>query len=388
MQTTRTFEKLVDAWSQDPFYIDCRGGMRSGKTYSILQMLCLICQTEITATLTSVVSESFPHLAKGAIRDFQTIMKSEGWWEERKWNESKHIYTFPQGSQIEFFSVDADAAHGPARDRIFINEGQNLKWEVVQQLFARTRGLKIFDYNPTHSFWNETEIAGRQRVAKINSTYLDNTFLTEAQVYEIECGRKNENWWRVYGKGETGVLEGLIYNIQIVDSMPDAEGYIETHGLDFGFTNDPTVDIRCLIHSGRKEIYLNEELWRKGMQNPDIAAFLMSRGLKKKSGPVVYADCAEPKSISELNTYDLNVKACDKTGKKKDQIGTMQQYSIFVTAQSTNLIKEFRNYVWDKTKDGELTNEPVAFMDHGMDAFRYGCYTPLSGVKKRISKIG
>lgn len=388
MQTTRTFDKLVDAYAQNPYYLDCRGGTRSGKTYSILQLLVLICMSETKKSINSVVSETFPHLKRGAIRDFEDIMRREGIWEDRCWNKTDHVYTFPHnGSIIEFFSCDSASAHGPARDRLFINEGQNIAWDTVNQLFTRTRGIKIFDYNPTHPFWNEDEIAKRDHVAHISSTYLDNNFLTSQQVYEIEANKGNANWWRVYGLGLTGMLEGLIYEFTQIDKMPDPAGFKESYGMDFGFTNDPTTLIHCLTHTGRKEIYLDQRLWRVGMTNPDIAGFLKSEGIKQYSGPVVYADCAEPKSIAEIKSYGLFIQPCDKKGTIREQIQFIQPYKIYVTKTSLDLIKEFRNYTWLKTKDGVVTNEPVDFMNHGMDAFRYGVFTPFANFNSGLSAI-
>ena len=259
---SRTFTaKLLPAWNSGARYTDMSGGTRSGKTYAILMLLVLIHVGEAAsgtpARITSVVSETLPHLKRGAIRDFKDIMQGMGIWEERRWNRTDMIYTFGNGGIIEFFSADSPGkVHGPARDRLFINEAQNIDYETARQLFVRTRGRIIVDYNPVRRFWVHEHLQGRPECASVSSTYKDNDFLTPAQVAEIESNRGNSNWWRVYGEGLVGQAEGVIYDFDLIDQMPDAAGMVETYGLDFGFTNDPTALVHALIHSGRKEIYI------------------------------------------------------------------------------------------------------------------------------------
>ena len=185
-----------------------------------------------------------------------------------------------------------------------------------------------------------------------------------------------------------GVLEGIIYpNFTLVDSLPDPAGYKETYGIDFGFTNDPTAIIRCLIHTGRKEIWLDQIAYQRGLQNPDIAAILKGQGLNRNSTAGIYADAAEPKSIAEINSFGLNVKKSDKKALIKEQIGWINGFRLFVTKRSVDLTKEMRNYAWEKDAAGLLTNNPVDIWNHGCDAFRYGCYTPFSNFGSGIYVI-
>ena len=378
MITTRTFAKTAAALAQGPRYLDSEGGMRSGKTYSNLQLLSLICQADKSPKITSVVSENLPHLKRGAIRDFQDIMMQDERWDDSAWSKTECIYTFSNGSILEFFGVDQAAkVHGPARDRLFINEAQNVPWDAARQLMARTSDFVIWDYNPTHRFWAHEEFENDPRCAHIHSTYLDNEQLAKAIIEEIERNKKDPYFWRVYGQGLVGILEGLVYpNFTQVDNLPDPAGYKETYGLDFGYTNDPTALVHCLIHTGRKEIWLDEIVYQRGLQNPEIAAILKELGLQKRNGPAVYADCAEPKSIDEINSYGLNLLKSDKTAKIKVQAGWVNGFTLYVTKRSVNLIKELRNYQWAKAADGTLTNEPRDLWNHACDAFRYGCFTP------------
>lgn len=378
---TSTFHKVYNSYQQHPRFIDCCGGARSSKTFSILQFLYLLALGDKRPTITSVVSETMPHLKRGAIRDFKNILTGEtGLWSEDSWSKSESIYTLPNGSIIEFFSCDQPGkVHGPARDRLFINESQNVPYEVVRQLLVRTRGLVIFDYNPTHLFWVQEKIAPRDNCISIHSTYKDNTFLTPEQVAEIESNKADKNWWRVYGEGRVGELEGLIYEFEQIDSLPDDAGLIEVIGIDFGFSHDPTAIVRVKADTKRKILYIEELCYKVGMLNSDIIAQLEQCAIVKRSVPI-YADCAEPKSIAEIAKAGYNVKPCDKgapvrSEKLKFQIQWLQGWKLKITKGSLNLIKEQRNYTWDKDKDGNILPYPIDKFNHANDALRYAAFS-------------
>ena len=384
MKTTATFGKLVDAWSKHPRYIDSEGGTRSGKTYSMLQLLYLVADADTEPTITSVVSETMPHLKRGAIRDFKQILQTEGVWDPDRWSETDKIYTLPNGSIIEYFSCDAiGKVHGPGRSRLFLNEAQNIPYDIARQLFVRTSDIICIDYNPTHSFWAHERIKGRENCISIHSTYKDNQYLTAEQVAEIESNKSDANWWRVYGEGKVGQLEGVIYDFEQIDALPDkSDGMVETYGLDFGFTNDPTACVHCLIDTRKKEIFIDQLIYRKGLLNSNIASLLEAEGVPKRS-VTIFADAAEPKSIAELAQYGYNVKPCYKATKKNEQISFVRQYKMHITKRSIDTIREARNYVWAKDKDGEPLNEPIGINDHAMDALRYGCFSPFSEFRKQ-----
>lgn len=378
MQTSPTFAKLAKAYAQKPRYIDSEGGTRSGKTYSALQLLILIVRNDRKPTINSIVAESLPHLKRGAIRDFEEIMRNEGWWDDDAWNKTDKTYSFKSGAIIEFFGADSPAkVHGPARDRLFINEAQNIKWEVARQLFVRTRGSIIFDYNPTAPFWAHERIKPREGCISIHSTYKDNPFLTAEQVAEIESNRADRNWWRVYGEGLVGQLEGLIYDCTTIDELPDNDGLVELYGLDFGFTNDPTACVKILADTRKRELYLDQVIYQRGLLNRDIADRLEAYGVPKR-GACIYADCAEPKSIAELCSFGYNVKPCYKASKITEQIAFVQGFKLHITKRSLEALKECRGYVWQTDKDGNAINVPTPFNDHAMDAMRYGVFTALA----------
>lgn len=383
METTRVFDEIAKAYRDGYRGVDSRGGTRSTKTYSALQFLVFLAVGLARKLVISVVSETLPHLKKGAIRDFERILQDEGiiggsLRDDARWNATDCFFTFASGTIIEFFSADAPGkVHGPSRDILFINEGQNIRWETANQLMIRTREFVIVDYNPTHEFWAHTELATDPRFKQIVSTYKDNRFLTQAQIEDIEKGKKNANWWRVYGLGLTGQLEGVIYQFEQIDRMPDSPGLVRIGGLDYGFTNSKTAGVDILADVRRKKLYLDEMFYGSGMHNFDIIASLNAHGFPKK-GPRLYADCAEPKANSEIKLAGFNVWPSDKGKEITFQISFIQGWEIYVTKTSTNIIHEFRNYLWDTDRDGNRLNHPIKDYDHAMDAFRYGVFGQLA----------
>lgn len=390
MKVTRTFEKIAAALAGGPRFVDNRGGARSGKTVAEMQILSLLAWNDPAPTITTVCSENLPHLKRGAIRDFRFAMEDLGWWDEEAWSRSDCIYTFPSGSIIEFFGADNPGKlQGPGRDRLAINEANRVDWEAARQLMIRTAGLILYDYNPSAPFWGTEIIPKRDRYRLVHSTYKDNGYLSPEIVREIEANKDTGNWWRVYGLGLVGQVEGQVFDFKVVDDMPPRDGFQESFGMDFGFTHDPTTVIRCLYHTGRREIYADELLWQTGMTNPEIAAALKGFGVTRPGGggPTVWADSAEPKSIREVAAFGLDVQGCDKRTSVREQLQTLRAWTINVTRRSSHLLDEGRKYLFKQRPDGTYTNDPIDFFNHGIDALRYGVLSPQSKAGYGIYKV-
>lgn len=365
----------------EPRIIANEGGTRSGKTYSTLQLLIELCKTDKAGEVTSVVSETFPHLKRGAIRDFQNIMQGSSQWDETRYNKSDNTYTFLNGAILEFFSADSPTkVLGSARKRLFLNEAINIPFEIARQLIIRTTKTVLIDYNPAYAFWFHKQYASREDTVTIHSTYRDNPFLTPEQVREIESQKGDARWWRVYGEGLVGELAGQIYSFEQIDALPQESSLLDFYGLDFGFTHDPTALVHIKANTGKKEIYAEECVYKTGMVNDDIADALQGLGINRYTE--IFADCEEPKSIEEIRRKGFNIINSDKgapvrSGRLRFQIQWMQGWKLFVTKNSLNMINELRNYVWAKDKDGNDLNIPIDDYNHALDALRYGCYTKL-----------
>lgn len=341
------------------------GGSSASKTISILLWLIDYAQSN-KGVLISIVSETFPHLKRGAMRDFLNIMQEHHYYVDKKWNKTDCIYEFPTGSLIEFFSADQPGkVRGPRRDIIFINEANNISYETYTQLEIRTKDIIWLDWNPVSEFWFYTEVMPKQDVDFITLTYKDNEALSAEIVDALESRRGNKNWWNVYGLGQLGMIEGRIYtNWEMIDDIPH-EAKLFRRGLDFGYTNDPTAIVAVYQYNGA--YILDEELYRRGLTNNAIADFLTNLDYC-----LVKADSAEPKSIEEIKQYGINILPVVK-GKDSVRQGIqyVQDQKIFMTKRSVNLIKEFRNYMWGQDVDGKFTQKPEGGLDHCMDAVRY-----------------
>ena len=366
---TPVFWKLYDAAATHPRYISMPGGTRSGKTYSTLQFLhLLIPKADKAGDINSVVSETLPHLKRGAIRDFERIL-GHSLKIDPQWNASDLVYTYPNEAKLEFFSADtSDKVLGPARKRLFLNECNHIDYDTARQLFVRTTGLIIMDYNPASTFWAIEQIEPRKNCVTIHSTYKDNTFLSDEQIAEIESNRDDRNWWTVYGEGKVGTLDGLIYDFDLIDALPSSEGLVEVQGLDFGFTNDPTAILRVVKSGG--ELYVDELCYRRGYDNTMIARLLKDEGCNAYTD--IVADSAEPKSIREINAFGLNCKPVTKSPDSiLNGIQVLQRYKLHVTQRSIGTINELRNYSWKQDVNGNYQNKPIGIFDHAMDALRY-----------------
>ena len=348
------------------------GGTSAGKTYGILPVLidtaCRTPRLEI-----SVVSESIPHLRRGALKDFINIMRDTGRYIDSHFNRTLLTYTFSNGSYIEFFSADQeDRVRGPRRNILYINEANNLLFNTYHQLAIRTDGDIYIDFNPSNAFWAHNELSNDPDAEWLTLTYLDNEGLSESIVKEIEKAREKaktskywENWWKVYGLGELGTLEGVVFsNWSTIDTIPDKAKLIG-YGMDFGYTNDPTTLIACYEFNGDR--IFDEVIYQKGLSNSELANLI--KPLPKEW---IFADSADPKSIDELYSYGIRIKGATKGPDSINfGVGILQEVPFKVTSRSTNLIKELRSYCWDTDREGNKLNKPIDAYNHCIDSCRY-----------------
>lgn len=374
MNCTYVFNKMLNHFV-DPNIrgIASKGGTRSSKTWSVLQLLYLVARESPDPLMISCVTDTLPAVKRGMFRDFQNMLLDEGLWDENALNKSDMIYTVKPGVCIEFFGCDnASKVHGPARDILFINEAQRIPREIFRQLDVRTTLKVIIDFNPVRRFWGETDFVGDKYVT-IHSTYKDNPYLSKQQVEAIERNAKDANWWRVYGEGQTGGLEGLVYpQIETIEALPEdltGEDVKFVTGLDFGFQNDPTAIVK--IYMRGMNLYIDEVCYETKMLNRTIAERLKDEGLHRT---MTICDNAEQKSIIELRGLGCMAFPCIKgKGSIKAGIQQVKQFNLFVTKRSTNVLDEADNYTYVKDNlTDTYTNEPIDDYNHAWDAIRYG----------------
>ena len=343
-----------------------QGGTSAGKTVGIIEVLIDMAQRDEVPTISSIVSESFPHLKRGAILDFLSIMQQQDYFQDKRWNKTDYTYTFETGSKIEFFSVDQPGkVRGPRRDRLFMNEANNISHDTFDQLEVRTKEFIFLDWNPVSEFWYYDKVANRPDCEHLILTYKDNEALDKRIIEAIEQRKERKGWWKVYGEGQLGEVEGKIYkDWQIIDTIP-FNARLERYGLDFGYSNDPSAIVAIYyLNDG----YIWDEIcFQKGLSNKQIADILSNQ-----PQALVIADSAEPKSIDEIYGYGVNIIAAEK-GKDSvcNGIQLVQDQRMSITKRSINIIKEYRNYLWETDKDGKILNVPEHTFSHSMDAGRY-----------------
>jgi len=360
MFTTSVFSKNLKAYTDGASLIVNQGGTRSSKSYSIMQLLLEIALASEEKLIISVVSQHLPHLKLGVMRDFDSILLSRGIIPDDIKHKSENYYRVGK-SIIEFFGVDnLGKVHGPARDILFINEANYIKEPIFDQLAIRTKGAIFIDFNPTQEFWFHKSILGKRDFAYIKSTYLDNEFLTHAQIVRIEEKKVNAEWWKVYGEGELGRLEGAIFTNWKYGEFDNSLPYI--YGMDFG-VNDPDTLVKVAIDKKNKLIYVSEELYQNDMSTDTLFELIKSRGVGRS---LIVADSAANRTILDLRNKGLNIVACSKR-KITEDIKAIKSYTIIITENSYNLASELNSWVW-LDKNGEV---PLDDHNHAIDPIRY-----------------
>jgi phage terminase large subunit len=366
------------------------GGTSASKTYSILMILIDYAQSNNNKKI-DVISESIPHLDDGAIKDFKEIMVDRDYWEDSRWNSTTRIYTFDTKTVIKFKSVDKlGKSRGPRRDILFVNEANNIEYDIVDQLMVRTKEVIWLDWNPSHEFWYYTEIKDNRDHDFLTLTYKDCLDVLDKRIVDdIESHKSNKNWWKVYGLGLLGELEGKIYKDgKIIDEIPH-EARLERYGLNFGYSNHALGLIALYYYNGG---YIVDEIaYGRGINNQEIASIL-----KNLDKALVVADSAEPKSIDEIKSYRIQIIGVKKqsSGGLKSVVGSaksfvnwsinaVQQEKISVTKRSVNVIREYRNYMWQKDRDGKILNVPEEPFHYSMDAVRYAICSLAPVINKK-----
>lgn len=350
------------------------GGTSAGKTIAILLHL-LNYATKNKGKLITIAAANYPHLRRGALRDFKNILNDNNYWKYYgiEYNKSETTFTLFNGTVIEFVALNEFTARGARRDVLFVNEANLISYETYQQLEIRTKEFIIVDYNPTSEFWANTElVAKRDDVDFLILTYKDNEALDPNIVKSIESRKDNKNWWRVYGLGLIGELEGLVYSgWHMITEIPK-EAELLGYGLDFGYTNDPTAIAAVYKYDGG--YILDERCYKTGMFNNEIAETIKANSLDKVLG---VADSSEPKSIAEIYSQGVIIKGANKTSGDKTKsynqwaISKIQELKISYTATSSNLQKEYLSYMWQTDRTGKNLNIPQDGQDHILDAIKY-----------------
>ena len=377
IESTKTFENAWNATKRIQLH---QGSARSGKSFAILQYL--IVKALDSKLLISVVRKTFPALRTSALRDFKDIMQSLELWDDESWMATEKVYTFDNGSQIEFFSTDiAEKLKGLRRDLLWIDEANELSYEQYLQLAIRTTGAIILSYNPSFSpkHWILKEVSVDNDAETFITTYRDNPYLPQEQIRFIEKYREtNPRFWQTYGLGQFAVNEKQIYDFEVVDEFDFDTAEFVCFAMDIGYVSDPTALVG-IWKSGNKLI-VNEHIYKKGLITSEIIE-MMKDNVGERD--IIIVDSSEPRLIDEIKRSGFPLTRGVKKGKDSIQWGIdmVKSWKIIVPKGNANLIEELYSYEWVDDGNGGITNVPVDANNHLMDAMRYGVMECLTTKK-------
>ena len=338
-----------------------QGGTRSGKTYSTIYYFIDLCMKH-TGMEIDIVRDTFTALKATVWKDFKTVLVKHGIYNSNHHNKTDKQYIL-NGNVISYYGADnPEKIHGRSRDILWINEGQHMPEETIDQLLPRTKYRVVVDYNPAigEEHWLDRFI---EKYPPLITTYRDNPHLTKEQVIEIESFKANPYWWSVYGSGERAKLVGLIFDNYEVGPIDTSLPFL--YGMDFGYTQDPSTLIRTRIDRKRRIIYGEELLYSTGLSTNDIADYLTDVTAPEE---LIIADSAEPRLIDELYYKGFNIEGAIK-GPDSVRLGLskMAGYRMVISDNSPNLKKELNKYKWHQKK----SNTPEDKNNHLIDAWRY-----------------
>jgi phage terminase large subunit len=371
IQTTTALRKIASL--KKPIKV-VQGGQGASKTFSIVTLLINHASSKPNKEII-ILSAELTKMRLTVIKDFVNIMRSFGIYEDSRFIAGT-LYRFRNGSFIKFIGLDkSDVGKGLRSDIAYFNEVNKIDVETYRQVASRAD--KVYaDFNPDAEFFIHTDVIPRDDCDFLKLTFEDNEALRQRERDEILLYKKlgyneqgeiiNKYWankWRVYGLGEIGSIDGVVFERwDVIEQLPPNARLIY-YGVDFGFT---TSKFACVAVYKLDGVFIFDEVvYKNNLTNVEAVPFIKNYGYK---GELLYCDYAEPKSIQELNNNGLNAVKCEsKNDIHKFAIQKLNEQPFLVTKRSENLINELRYYVYD-----EKTGKPKkSDKDHLMDALTY-----------------
>jgi phage terminase large subunit len=366
---------LANAQAKKKIVIN-QGGTRSGKTYSILQLLLVYCFAN-TGKIIDVVRKTQVELWSTALLDFVEILTNAGIYDERFHHKTKNEF-FINGNTVRFIGMDkASKKKGQKRHVLYINEANGLTLEDWVQLSIRTMEKIYIDFNPSEYFWLNEHVLEKQvgQYDFIKSTYLDNyDFLTRENIIQIEnLINIDDYYYKVYVLGDLAQMKGKIYdNYKIISPQDyaniDADERI--YGLDFGYDHFMAL---MEIKLYNEQVFEKELFCESKRTDNELIKFMEDTNVSRVD--TIYADPAGAASIWKINDAGFE---CSRAKKDvKEGIRFCQQLRRNISSDSINHIRQMNRYKWRQTADGTVLSEPVKIDDDCPDATRYGEFTHL-----------
>lgn len=373
LEYTSIFAQTNEALYNDKYsFIINQGGTRSSKTHSIIQCLILYALNAYGNSpgpkTISIVRESLPVLKRTTLKDFINIMQRLKLYDIKKHNRTEHTYTFPNGTIIQFLSGEnEDKLMGIESDIVWFNEGTGIYDDAFMQLNMRCTYKTIVDFNPkSNVVWLEKLLQHTEKSRIIKSTYLDNPFLHQRQIEEIEFLKHTDpGMYLIYAKGEFAQTQEHVLTHWKVAPKP-AHLTEVSYGLDFGW-NHPTALVRVWHDGSGREFHFEEVVFESSLTIEALGEIMAT---EVGYDADVHADSARPDAISQLNDLGFAVHKSDKAVKKGLEV--LKTSIITIDEMSGGIIKDFEHYKYKKIR-GKFTDEVQKIYDDGPDAARYAC---------------
>lgn len=366
------------------------GGRSSGKSYFVSDKLLIKGLNEKRRMLFLMkqgnkVKETIWTLFINSIQKFKI-------YDQCKINKTEFTIELPNGTYIKMTGMDdPEKAKGFVDiDTVWFEECTAFSEEDIDLVDGTLRGPKknkeiYFTFNPVskqnwvYRYFGFDTGEFKKNTFILKTTYRDNKWCTQAEIERLEdLKRRNPARYKIEAEGDFATLDKLVFpHYEVLDFNWKDKMYNGNNrtflalGCDFGF-NDPTAFIASVIDDTRKEIWIFDEHYERGMLNSDIYKIILNKHFQKET---IFFDAAEPKSIQEIKKLGINkARACRKgPGSIKSGIKKILEYDIYVHPSCVHTKDELDNYSYKKDKStGEYTNEPLDDgWCHLMDALRY-----------------
>lgn len=319
-------------------------------------------------------------------------------------------YTYlPTGAKILFRGLDDAGKLKSIKPRrgvfryVWLEEfselrGPNFTRNVMQSVLrGQGPGAIVFrTFNPPISANNWANVFIREPDEKAVTLLTDYTmippdWLGESFLYEAERLRdvNPKAYEHEYLGVPTGAGGEVFPNLEIreiTDKEIEQMGYFY-QGLDFGFAVDPAAFLRVSYDRKSDTVFFVDEIYKRHLSNKQLAEEIKKRrydrGGSEYHSPIlggvyeekqlITADCAEPKSISDMQAEGLKCIPCHKEpGCVSYRVKWLQHRCIVIDPKRTpEAYREFVNYSYATDKDGNFLSELPDKDNHTIDACAY-----------------
>ena len=385
IKVSKVFRQTIKSQSKIVLNI---GGARSGKSYAMAQLLIMKALNYPNLNI-GIARKTMPALKMTARRLVLDLLSKYGLYQTSAFNKTENYYQLNK-SRLQFFSLDdPEKIKSSEFNYLWLEEATEFTYQDYLVLLTRLsapcpeelKNQMFLTLNPTDiNCWIAKYLLNPKEACVIKTTYKDNQPLSHAYLETLPPLKDYDRQaYKIFALGEWGSSETLIYtNWKMAQNPPDSYDEI-FWGLDFGF-NNPTALVKIYVKD--KIYFIEEKLYKTHLTNTLLIEELKTLIPENQREQTIYADSAEPDRIAEICAAGFNIQGALKN--VLDGIMFVKSCPLNIIKESPNLTKEIQSYSWKTTLNGQITEEPVKFNDHALDALRYALYTHKTGQEKSV----